>query len=633
GVDYKIDISKPAGQRITEVMYKGKPLAEDTVLKLAINDYRYSGIGPDGSKLISGTPYYESAPKALRTYIKEYIESKGTITPATDNNWEITGNNWDVELRNIAVKAVNDGTIKIPTSADGRTENVKAVTEADLIEAGLHPKYTGYMAVVHTNDTHSRVEESSTEGMGLARVATHIATLRARYGTDSVLALDAGDTLHGIPLITTTKGKAATKIFNLMGYDAMTAGNHDFNYGYERLLELDGMLNFPVISANVVKVDGKELLTPYIIKEVSGKKVGIFGLSTPETAYKTHPDNVKGLDFKDPIQVAKDMVAQLEGQTDMIIALSHLGLDEGSGVTSDQVAKQVNGIDLIVDGHSHTTLTHGKKVNDTMIVQTGEYDKNVGQVNIYIKKDGKFDIVPTLLDKQDAKGLEQKIEIVDLVKTLKTEFDAITAEVVGKTDVKLEGTRELVRAGETNMGNLITNALLYSTGADVALTNGGGIRASIEAGNITKKDVITVLPFGNTGAVIEVTGQEIVDALENGVKDYPKARGAFAHVAGMSYIFDPSKEAGNRVVEVLVGGKVINLTATYKLATNDFIAAGGDEYTMFGDNKVIGEYSALDEIVIKYLQDKGTKDTEVKGRVKVVEPQIQEKIEVLPNAA
>lgn len=632
GVDYKIDISKPVGKRITDVMYKGEPLEDDTVLKLAINDYRYSGIGPDGSKLISGKPYYESAPKALRTYIREYIEAKGTITPVVDNNWEIIGNDWNPELRAIAIKAVNEGDVTIPVSADGRTANVKSITEADLIEARLHPEYDNYMAIVHTNDTHTRIEEGNYDGMGLARVATHIDNLEARYGEEDILVLDAGDTLHGIPLVTVTKGEAATKIFNLMGYDAMTAGNHDFNYGYERLLVLDEMLNFPIVTANVIK-EGKEVLTPYIIKEAAGKKVAIFGLSTPETVYKTHPNNVKGLNFEDPIQVAKKMVKELEGKADVIVALTHLGLDEGSEITSKKLAEQVNGIDIIVDGHSHTTLSNGEVVNGTTIVQTGEYDKNIGQVDIYIKKDGTFKVVPTLLDKQDGKGLAPNEAIVEMTKVLKQEFEAVTSEVLAKIDVKLEGAREQVRAGETNLGNLITNALIATTGADVALVNGGGIRASIEIGEVTKKNVIEVLPFGNTGVMIEATGAEIIAALENGVKDYPTPRGAFAHVGGMSYTFDASKTVGNRIVEVLIGGKPIEVNKTYKLATNDFIAAGGDEYEMFKDNKVIGEYSSLDELVIKYLQEQGTKDTEVTGRVKVVESERQEKTEVLPNAA
>lgn len=629
GVDYKVDISQPVGSRITDVMYKGAPLADDTVLKLAINDYRYSGIGPEGSKLISKAPYFESAPKALRTYIKEYIETEGTITPVTDNNWSIVGTDWDPALRAIAVKAVNDETISIPKSADGRTENVRAITEADLIEVGLHPEYVDYMAIIHTNDTHTRLEAGSNDGMGVARIATKIKALEAAYGDESVLVLDAGDTLHGIPLVTTTQGEAMTQVLEQLNYDAMTAGNHDFNYGQDRLVELAGMMDVPVVSANVVKADGSELLVPYIMKDVEGKQVAIFGLSTPETVYKTHPKNVEGLSFEDPIEVAKQMVAELEGQSDMIIALTHLGVHEGNA-TSEMVAEAVSGIDLIIDGHSHTTLPEGKIVNGTPIVQTGEHTKNLGQVNVYFKADGTFDIVPTLITKQEGMSLTQDEGVVALIGELKVKFDEVTSEVIATTDVKLEGAREVVRKGESNMGNLVTDAMLDVTGADVALTNGGGIRASIEPGEIAKKEVIEVLPFGNTAVVIEATGAEIVAALEVGVAKYPEANGAFSHVSGMTYVFDATQPVGSRITEVLVDGKAIVPSQVYRFATNDFIAAGGDGYTMFNGKTIVAEFSALDEIVMNYLKENGTKGTEVTGRIKVLE-QIQA-TEIVPAA-
>ncbi|MDA3734226.1 5'-nucleotidase C-terminal domain-containing protein [Niameybacter massiliensis] len=630
GVDYTVDISEPVGSRIKDVMYKGEPLADDIVLKLAINDYRYSGIGPSGEKIISGTPYFTSDPKALRTYIKEYIEKEGTITPVADNNWKIVGNEWNLELRKIAVEAINNGTIVLPTSADGRTVNVGAVTELDLIQAGLHPTYTDFMTVIHTNDSHTRIEETSSDGMGFAKVADKVNQLRTRYGKDHVLLLDGGDTLHGLPLITTTKGEAMTKVMNALGYDAMVAGNHDFNYGYERLIELDKMLEFPVLSANVTK-GNDDILTPYIIKEVAGKKVAIFGLETPDTTIMTHPKNVEGLTFEDPSKAAQKMVKELEGKADFIVALCHLGLDSNSSITSEKVAGNVKGIDLIVDGHSHTTLPQGKIVNDTLIVQTGEYTKNLGQVNILFKKDGTFDMAPMHITKADAAGLTADKAVSDLIKELKANFDVVTEEVVGTTPVALQGEREFVRKGETNLGNLITNALIEATGADVALTNGGGIRASIDVGDITKKEVITVLPFGNYGVMIEATGQEIKDALEVGAAKYPEANGAFSHVAGMSYKFDPAQPVGNRIVEVLVDEKPIDLNKTYKLATNDFIAAGGDGYVMFKGNKSLGEFSALDELVIEYLSTKGVEGIEVNGRIVPITSEV-EQVELKPAA-
>jgi 2',3'-cyclic-nucleotide 2'-phosphodiesterase (5'-nucleotidase family) len=612
GVDYDIDISKPAGSRITNLMFKGEPLADDTVLKLAINDYRYSGIGPTGLKLISNSePYFESTPVTLRAAIRDYIAKKGTLTAKVDNNWKIIGTNWDEELHAIAVKAVNEGVLTIPKSADGRTDNVRSITEADLIKANLHPKYTGYMAIVHTNDTHGRIKEG--DGVGFARISTFVNTLRADYGKENVLLLDAGDTLHGLPLVTATKGESALKVLEAMQYDAFVPGNHDFNYGQERLVEIANEASFPVLAANVTKQNGESLLEPYVIKEVAGKKIGIFGLATAETVFKSHPNNTVGLTFEDNVTIAKQMVEKLSGQVDMIIGLVHLGVE--GDFTSIEVAREVDGIDLLVDGHSHTVLKNGQLEGDTLIVQAGEYDKYIGKVNVYFKADGSFDIKASLVDVVTGRVIAADPAITELIAEVEAKFDAETAMVLGKTPVKLDGERADVRTGETNLGNLVTNAMMYVSGADVALTNGGGIRASIAAGDITKKDAITVLPFGNIVVTIDVTGQDILDALEVGVGAYPEASGGFAHVAGMSYTFDATKEKGSRITSVLVNGKPINPTKTYSLATNDFTASGGDSYTMFAKYTTTGQYMALDEALIKYLQDKGLENTEVSGRV------------------
>lgn len=475
---------------------------------------------------------------------------------------------------------------------------------------------TKTFTIVHTNDTHSRVEADA--GMGFAKISAKVNELRTTQGKENVLVLDAGDTLHGLPIATVSKGEGIVTLLNAIAYDAMTPGNHDFNYGQDRLLELSKKMNFPLLSANVKKADGTTLLAPYTIKEVNGLKVGIFGLSTPETTYKTHPKNVEGLSFEDPSQVAKTMVAELDAQTDMIIALVHLGLDESSIDTSEKVASEVDGIDLIIDGHSHTTLPEGKLVKDTLIVQTGEYSNALGIVNVTVSADNKISFSPSLYTKEEAKDAVPNDTITTVIEQLKADFDALTSEKIGSTPVKLEGARELVRTSETNMGNLITKAMLDITGADIALTNGGGIRASIEAGDITKKDIITVLPFGNYIATLNVAGQEILDALEVGVASYPEPAGCFPHIGGITFTLDASKATGSRVSHVKINGKNLDLSATYSLATNDFIAAGGDGYTMFSDNTLTGEYLGLDEAVMQYINEFGVKDIDVANKINVI---------------
>ncbi|OON98096.1 MAG: hypothetical protein ATN36_01505 [Epulopiscium sp. Nele67-Bin005] len=473
--------------------------------------------------------------------------------------------------------------------------------------------------ILHINDMHARIEEDDYAGMGVARISTKLNQLKEEWGENKVLALDAGDTFHGQPIATISKGESIVKIVNALGLDATVPGNHEFNYGVERLLEIEDMLNFPMVAGNVLDNNTNEqLFNAYTIKEVSGQKVGIFGLATPETAYKTSPLNVAHITFQDPVATAQQMVDELDGQVDFIIALAHLGME--GDYTSVNVAEQVYGIDLIVDGHSHTELPEGYFVNDTYIVQAGEYTENIGIVEVDVLSNGEFEIRPSLITKEEGMLLEQDPKILSVLEEINAEFDVLTSEIVAYTNVFLDGERNDVRTGETNLGNLITNAILAETGADVVLSNGGNIRASIDIGDITKAKIIEVLPFGNYTMTIEVLGHEILEALEIGLDSYPEAKGGFPHIAGMNVIFDPTQPAGQRVASVTMdNGSALESTKTYILATNDFIKAGGDGYELFADKAVVNDFSATDESVINYLTTRGTEGIEVSGRIQTIE--------------
>lgn len=467
------------------------------------------------------------------------------------------------------------------------------------------------ITIVHTNDTHSRIDEGKYAGMGFAKIATKVEELRAQ--NPNLLLLDAGDTFHGQTIATLVEGESIVTIMNAMQYDAMTAGNHDFNYGQERLLELAEMTNFPVMGGNVKK-DGEPLLDEYIIKEFDGVKVGIFGLSTPETTFKTHPLNVIGLTFEDPAIQAQKMVDMLEDQVDVVVALGHLGVDESSTYTSEAVINSVDGIDVFIDGHSHTALEGGKMVGDTLLVQTGEYDKNLGIVNLMVK-DGMVTAEASLFSKDAAAEIEPNAAIVSVIDDVKAANEVITSVKVASTTVTLDGERGQVRAGETNLGNMIADAMIDVTGADLAITNGGGIRASINPGDITKGDIITVLPFGNYVMTKEIKGSDILAAIEHGIDSYPETKGAFPHISGMRVEFDPNQPAGSRIVKVTVGGEMLDPNAMYTLATNDFMAYGGDDYGMFADYPILGEFDGLDEVLIDYMAKVDPATVKVDGRM------------------
>lgn len=474
------------------------------------------------------------------------------------------------------------------------------------------------LVILHINDTHARVKsvedkEGNLTGVGYDRISQYKKDLMKT--NPDVLLLDAGDTLHGQPIATISQGESIVDIMNLMGIDAMAPGNHDFNYGYNKLQDLEKKMNFPVIAANVVDKSGKEAFKPYIIKEMNGLKIGIFGLATPETAYKTNPKNVETLEFTDPVKAAEKAVAALkEEKVNLIIGLTHLGLDEGD-YTSDKVAKGVSGIDVIIDGHSHSTLPEGRMVGDTLIASRGYYDKAFGIVTLKIASGKVTAKSAKLMDAKSAKELPQDQAVVDKIAAITESQKAILSQVIGKTSANLDGVREHVRAGETNFGQLVTDAMIDATKADLAITNGGGIRASIDMGDITKDNVLTAFPFGNYLVTKNIKGKDILVALEHGVSKYPEANGAFPHVAGITFTLDPSKAAGSRVSDAKIAGKDLDPEKEYLLVTNDFMAAGGDDYKMFKTAPIVNEFPGLDEVLIDYIKKSGTVKGEFASRI------------------
>lgn len=624
GVDYEIDISEAPGERIKNLTFNGAPIVDDQIYKLAVNNYRFGTLMSLGLAT-SDDVYYDSYIEfqdagRIRELIAAYLASEkdGIASPSVDNNWKIVGADLDHELKDEIYQMIIDGELKIPTSADGRTPNVKAVNVYDLIKEGVFPDYKP-LTILHTNDMHGFFIEGKYDGMGAAKMAT-VYKMMADMN-DNLLIMDAGDALQGHNLVTLSDGEVGTRVLNALGYDVMTLGNHEFDYGSAQTEKLAGMLEFPMLAANVKKEDGSLLVDDYEIFEVDGLEIGVFGIATPETLYKSHPDNTKGITFEDIYETSEEMVALLESMdVDVIVGLVHLG-DEGD-YTSESLVLAVDGIDLIIDGHSHSTYANGEMVEDTLIVSAGEKTKNIGVVDFAFKEGELVSLGASLFTKEMSANVEDDAEMTALIEEIVAENEVITEEVVATAPVVLNGEKAFVRAGETNLGNLLTEALLDISGADVALTNGGGIRSSIDAGPVTKGEVLTVLPYGNTVRVIEVTGADIVAAIENGIDMYPEAKGAFPHIAGMTVKFDSTLPAGERVVELKVGGELVDLTKTYVLATNDFIVAGGDGYSMFVGKPVVAEFGAMDEVLIDYMNEKGFDKAIEDGRIEDVSDEV-----------
>ncbi|MDO5734361.1 MAG: bifunctional UDP-sugar hydrolase/5'-nucleotidase [Eubacteriales bacterium] len=490
------------------------------------------------------------------------------------------------------------------------------------------------LIILHTNDTHGRVVGDSVPGpdglpreagiIGFARYKTMIDAIK-KANDDRVLVLDAGDTIHGTNFATLSKGQSVIRVMNEVGIDAMVAGNHEYNYGMKELDDAIKEANFPVLAANIVdEKSGEKPLQSHEIFEIDGLKIGVFGIATPETKVKSSPPNTEGLDFVDPVKVAAEEVEALKKEgCHAIIMLCHLGIDLESVDTSRKVLEEVEGIDLAVDGHSHTLIESGEELGSALLVQAGEMFGHVGLVRLKFEDDKLVEKEAQTIDFKSAAQYQEDPDILEYIASIEKENERYTKLEVGKTAVHLDGEREDVRTSETNLSNLIVDAILWATEADCAISNGGNVRASIPEGMITMGDLLTVMPFENTIIVIEVSGKDIKDALKFGADAYPGTAGKFPNVANLTYEIVKVDKDKYEVQNILYQGKELDDEKIYKLATNDFLAIGGDGYTMFEDKPQVLLQGLMVDIVRDYIEyliaDGEDFEYETDGRIKVVE--------------
>ncbi len=463
---------------------------------------------------------------------------------------------------------------------------------------------SGHIVILHTGDVHGRIDEN----LGYSRVA--VARKRLESAGATVLTVDSGDALHGLPFATLSEGEDIVKLMDAAGYDAMGAGSHDFSYGAEKIVQRSGSASFPVLSANALKADGTNLLDGHAIIEKGLVKFGVFALTAQDAVEATRPENTEGLTFGDPIAAARKQVAALEAEEcTLIIALTDLGLDENASLTSRMLAGQVEGIDIIVDGGSHTTLENGLWVNSTLIVSAGEYLEAIGCIDI----DSNGSAAATLLTGEDFGEADVDAEIDALIEEMKSAQESLLGAVVGETSVEL--TVEDAQEKETNFGSLAADAIRKATGAEVALINGGSLRAPIQAGEITRGQLIGALPEGCMIVTQTVTGEQLLAALENGVSRAPEADGRFLQASGVSFKFDAKQEAGSRVFDAKVGGEAVDPAKGYTLATIETIAMGADGCPL-GDVAIEAEFGTLEEILTAYIESFETAIApEVEGRI------------------
>ncbi len=489
------------------------------------------------------------------------------------------------------------------------------------------------LTILHTNDFHSRIEpinkydsgcsaEDAAENKCLGGSARLLTAIRERRAAAvNPLLVDGGDQFQGSLFYTYYKGKAAAEMMNALGYQAMTVGNHEFDDGPEVLRGFMDAVGFPVLMSNADISKEPSLagvLMPSAVVEVGGERIGLIGLTPADTTDLASPG--PNITFLDPAEALRPQVAALTaGGVNRIVVLSHSGYE-----VDQRVAAEVDGIDVIVGGHSHTLLANtiegaagpyptwvtspdGSRV---AIVQAGSYGKYLGELVVTFDDSGAVkDAVgePAVMDASIAEDPALKARIAEMAVPLETIRNAVVAESAAPID----GSRDNCRTRECEMGNLVADAMLdrvKDQGVQIAIANGGGLRASIDPGPVTMGEVLTVLPFQNTLSTFQLKGSDVVAALENGVSQVEEVKGRFAQVSGIKYAWTRSKAPNEgRILEVMVreGDAWVPLDPEkiYGVVSNDYVRRGGDGYVVFAEN-AINPYDfgpALEDVVAAYM--------------------------------
>ena len=476
------------------------------------------------------------------------------------------------------------------------------------------------LTILHVNDLHGYIlpfEDKTLDPDSLSGGAAYLAQIieRERFkNPEGTLLLAAGDMFQGTPISNIFRGRPVIEIMNLLRFEAMAIGNHEFDWGREALSELIAAANFPFLSANITDTQGRPIqgTRPYIILTRKNVRIAIIGVTTTETAYTTKPANVSDLVFSHPEKILPDVISEVRSQgAGLVIILSHLGFD-----ADRELAAKVRGIDVIVGGHSHTAVTRPVNVGETLVVQAGyyglylgvlelKYDTSTGKVVGYGRDSGlrRVSAAPGSLFDEDVSRIVEKYH-----RQIKAEY----SRIVGSTSVDLTKSPDR----ESNIGNLICDSMIEATGANIAFQNSGGIRSDISKGDITLEEAFDLLPFDNTLVVMDLTGHQILQLLEQNAGGEQK----ILQVAGLKVEYDLSRPPGARVLRVLVAEDPLRDTQVYRVVTNDFLAVGGDRFDTFtqGTNIVYGD--PMRDVFIHYLSKHSPVRPEIDGRIIFLNP-------------
>lgn len=475
-----------------------------------------------------------------------------------------------------------------------------------LAQTGPANDFTGTVTIIHVNDVHTHVDASET-AIGYARLAGFYE--QAKSENPNTILLDAGDTFSGTPNALIDYSNSIIPILNTVGFDVMVTGNHDYAFGSKQLLKLAGLLDYPVISGNIVYKDSdKPLFDGYtILTLANGMKVGVVGL-THFTAQVMGAADVK---YTDPVAVGQKLVDELEPQVDFIIGLLHIGVGEDGHANSVTIANEVKGIDVIIDGHTHTVLPEGRVENGILIAQAGEYGKYIGVVDLTFENGKLVESKARLISKEEAAGLPEKKATAAALASFNALSKDYLAQVVGETTVALgESSRDVIRTQETALGSFYADVMTKAAGADIGMFNTGVIGGNFGPGKITMADLATITRTDSLIIVKEMTGADVLAFINYCDVSYPKSSGIFVQVSGIAFMLDPELEK-DKVFNVKVGGNDIDLTKTYSVA----LLLGATDYPGAVNGKMVKEVDFTLNILKEYMAEHPVISPATDGRI------------------
>lgn len=596
GLNYDIDISKPvvptdtvkadsphlhfAPSRIVNLTKAdGTPVRDTDVFKLAVNNYRYSTtLSPmfdDDIKILYKSDEALGDKGRIRELIGDYLTKNKTITNYVENNWKLIGMNWSEEDRKELAAYIDLGLLSIPVSEDGRTPNVKSITLDELNKVRNQEK--NRIRILTFNDLHGNVESTSKEA-GAANLAGAMDLYRT-INPDTI-AVSAGDNYQGTAVSNILYGAPVNKFMKLAKVEFSAIGNHEFDWGRERIEDWAKDGNFTYLAANIYDTNTNSPVTwakPYAVKEINGVKIGFIGFATPETAFKTKPSNVAGIEFKDPALIAPEYIDKVKAEgADVIVALTHLGSSQDAkGIITGEaadLAKKVTGFDVIISGHSHMEVNG--KINGTPIIQAGKNGRNLGIISLNIQGDELMGVDTKLLPVGTMnETIKSNPQVARMIEDYKQQVGKELDVVIGQAAKEYPHDRY---TNVSELGEWISEAMRQEVKAQIGIINGGGVRIPIEKGNITIGTMYDLMPFDNTVVTMEMKGSDIKKLFEHGIAN--KEVG-WIQYSGVTVYYNPGKPYEQKVNSIrLADGSPLSMNEYYSVATNDFMAENGDNY-------------------------------------------------------